>query len=91
MSEDPRTTIIDMTPDGQFRDPAPPPIWAMRATGVAVLAAIAGGVVLALMLTLWLAIAILPTVLLVVFIALVAGMIRRARRRNAASRGVMRP
>jgi predicted PurR-regulated permease PerM len=81
MSADPNGTIIDMTPDGQFRDPAPPPR-SIRASGWAALAVIVGGALLGLVLALWLAITVLPVVFAALIIAYLVTRLRAWTRRR---------
>jgi hypothetical protein len=89
--------VLDMTPDGEFRDPMPPPASRLdralqRVGGAAVLVALAaGGIVIAGIAILFAAIA-LPV--LIVAGAIGAGSLwwrlRRMRRAGAAPQGAVR-
>jgi Flp pilus assembly protein TadB len=81
MNADPHTTIIDMTPDGGFREPQRAG-WNVRATGWTALAAVIGAAVLGLVLVVWLAITVLPIVLALALIGVVVSRLRGRRRRG---------
>jgi hypothetical protein len=85
MNADPDGTIIDMTPDGRFRDPVRTP-WSARATGLAALAAVVAAAMLGLVLAVWLAVTVLPIVVGLVLAAFLLSMIRNWRRRSVVAR-----
>jgi hypothetical protein len=86
MTSDPRTTIIDMTPDGHFREPQRT-AWSLRATGWTAVAAVIGAAALGLVLVVWLAIAVLPIVIAVALIGLLVPRLRSWRYRSGSVTG----
>ena len=93
MAYDPRLQL-DMTPDGRFRTPPRMP-FSTQVIAVAVMLAVVGGAVAFAALALWVALTLIPVVLVAVLVAV--AMIRfkiwRAQRRAASfgGPGIRRP
>ncbi len=75
---------LDMTPDGQFRTPPRPPITAKIFAGAVLVAVVAGGLAFAAF-ALWIALLLVPVVILAVLVAVLTLRFRlwQARRRAA--------
>lgn len=84
-----RRVLLDMTPDGGFRVPAGPKL-STRIIALAVIVAVVAGAVAFAAFALWIALMLVPVVLLAILIAV--GTLRfqmwRARRRAYGTRGV---
>lgn len=89
---DPQTRIqLDMTPDGKFRMPPRAPITAKIFAGAVVIAVVAGGLAFAAF-ALWVALIMIPVVILAVVVAVLTLRFRlwQARRRAGGPPVAMR-
>ena len=82
---------LDMSPDGEFRTPPRPPITAKIFAGAVVVAVVAGGLAFAAF-ALWIALLLVPVVVLAVLVAVLALRFRlwQARRQGVRPPTVMR-
>ena len=75
---------LDMTPDGQFRTPPRPPITAKIFAGAVLVAVVAGGLAFAAF-ALWIALLLVPVVILAVLVAVLTLRFRLWQARRRAS------
>jgi hypothetical protein len=85
-----RPPLLDMTPEGQFRTPAQPPL-AVRIGAVAILVAVLTGAVAAAALVFWFALALIPVAIIAGAVGYLALRFQLWRMRRGSAAGFRPP